>query len=1476
MRTQQPSYEDRDSEIDSPFAQERLFVDVASEQWELRADELSSRSPFVTTLELEAAYQAEPDELEEELPFATELSEEFDALAGAAQDEELDAEADTSGPSALSSQERAWVLALDRSALERLPDAAQRRRYLEEVNWRDIEFPGNVPKGGRDRQILNAHWKLSEELFNALAGVTPERRVPSMIRYHDPVVVKVPGKPSERLFPESCDVFVRMREAAKADGVRLEIGSSWRSAVKQAAISKSQPNPKAAARGQSAHMYGLAVDLRLSVPGLNVAEASTRTAEKMANLVRMYRSPVYKWMALRAKDFGWYPYRREPWHWEYNPPGFKERFEGSASSGGSPSPSTSTTSAPPTTSTPTTELVKFAQHVLNAVAGEKLADDGDLGPRTRAALERFRKQHNLGSGGALDMPTELALAQRALEELAQQPMFAQPGVRDAKTDQALAAFKAARGLGLGSTLDAPVRRALADALARMPSRSRAAASTSSAGSASSPTDHLGGLLWEFKPRSSSIQIAIFCAKAARGKQEVELLLYAHGLLDRCPGPARVRGLITERPFKLASTVDAANRPIVLAVPYLEWSKQGKFHPLGKPALLNNIVDEVLADLGRVQGSTVPALRDLVVAGHSRAYGVLEPLAAAHASPEMQQGALARLSQVWAFDTAYIGDVEHWKQWLKAKPGLEVSVFYRPKSKTDKVGYEFYRQRGGRLKVIQANESHCEVPTIRLPILLGGSAASTDEELVSEEILDEEFEPPEPLYELEEFDPGDEREEEDELLLDEQEREEDLTSDELAYEQLAPEDVVQEELDYEGPYSDEEEPKVDGVESDALVTEFAVDDELALDTEAAFEFDDEVFADAQLEEQASNRSPLPVPPDRPIPFAPLPPMGAYWPVRSVRKDARVVSYMYQAPSGVVGKPGRMFLAGRTGKLDGKQKLRWHVGIDLFASINDVVVACEPGKIVDFGYFYPAKSGERTYRILIEHNHSGIVANYGEVTEDSLRRHGLKVGMTVAAGEPIGFVSTTSMLHFETYVKGTTTTHRWWKDEPDAPRELLNPTRYLLFLREHGLPLPQGSRTSAPAAKPATAASGTSSTGKPPGELVRFAQRVLNATEGARLADDGDLGPLTRAALVKFCERYNLGAGGALDEATTLALAQRALEELAQQSMFAQPGLLDARTREALSAFKSQRGLGMDAGLDAATRVAIADALARRRSSAITSGHSPPPRSGSTSTSIALPNLGAALTPPTNPSAYRKFRLTTYYAADQREYPTGAVMVSIRDSQGNQIATGSPAFFANLSLEGSGILTDGKVIKVAGKMVPVSHGDYAPVLAYHLKAYEKSNRKRAENRQNPIPTTYSGIVVKSGRIVEALAFQEVRERGVGYGTEKNGIPAVPFRTLAADLGLKPRSAAAWKGKGGLVPVGTHVYIREYDGLQLPDGTVHDGWFIVNDTGGAIFGVHFDVFTGTRALRQKAKLPEFGQVWFAGIEQRIKPDDTYGLSR
>jgi D-alanyl-D-alanine carboxypeptidase len=230
---------------------------------------------------------------------------------------------------------QAWIRSTDRSAIELLPDPSQRRLFLEQVAWHHEYFPGNEPKSGPGNSGR------AEALFRAIAQVVPERRVPNTIPYHDVTkgVVEVPNNPGRKayLYPEARDAFVRMRDAAAAVGIRLVIGSSWRSAQQQRSIATRQPNPKAAAAKFSAHMYGLAVDLRLSVPSLLVSEADTRACNKktmvcqhMANIVRMYRSPVYKWMALHGREFGWFPYRREPWHWEYNPPGFAKRFESEA------------------------------------------------------------------------------------------------------------------------------------------------------------------------------------------------------------------------------------------------------------------------------------------------------------------------------------------------------------------------------------------------------------------------------------------------------------------------------------------------------------------------------------------------------------------------------------------------------------------------------------------------------------------------------------------------------------------------------------------------------------------------------------------------------------------------------------------------------------------------------------------------------------------------------------------------------------------------------------------------------------------------------------------------------------------------------------------------------------------------------------------------------------------------------------------
>ncbi len=67
--------------------------------------------------------------------------------------------------------------------------------------------------------------------------------------------------------------------------------------------------------GGSPHQTGRAVDLYLG--GKNSS----------ANVRRLRNQPAYKWLVANAAQFGFYPYRREPWHWEYNPR-TTESFEG--------------------------------------------------------------------------------------------------------------------------------------------------------------------------------------------------------------------------------------------------------------------------------------------------------------------------------------------------------------------------------------------------------------------------------------------------------------------------------------------------------------------------------------------------------------------------------------------------------------------------------------------------------------------------------------------------------------------------------------------------------------------------------------------------------------------------------------------------------------------------------------------------------------------------------------------------------------------------------------------------------------------------------------------------------------------------------------------------------------------------------------------------------------------------------------------
>ncbi len=183
----------------------------------------------------------------------------------------------------------------------------------------------------------------------------------------------------------------------------------------------------------------------------------------------------------------------------------------------------------------------------------------------------------------------------------------------------------------------------------------------------------------------------------------------------------------------------------------------------------------------------------------------------------------------------------------------------------------------------------------------------------------------------------------------------------------------------------------------------------------------------------------VPPSDPVPFASLdtPDAESFWPVATTDPQALLVSYLTTA-NNPVGRDSRRFLANRS------SGARHHVGIDLFCREGDTVVACAAGKIVNFAHFLNS-GNEQTFQLLV--NHGSVVINYGEVTDNSNKVFGWRIGDEVQAGQAIGQIGATKMLHFETYVPGTTVNQRWMVGGPRPPA-VLNPTKLLLRLAAKG--------------------------------------------------------------------------------------------------------------------------------------------------------------------------------------------------------------------------------------------------------------------------------------------------------------------------------------------------------------------------------------------------------------------------------------------
>lgn len=149
-----------------------------------------------------------------------------------------------------------------------------------------------------------------------------ERRV--KVRTYGPLradsrlLLTVPGSSAgaKRLHVLAAQAMKTMAVAIQRDlGIELKIASAWRAHRWQSReqyeavlISKfgSVKEGKRWLAFDSPHETGLAMDI--GVGGLKPTRSTVDFQRKQ---------PLHQWLVQHASEYGWYPYKTEPWHWEY-------------------------------------------------------------------------------------------------------------------------------------------------------------------------------------------------------------------------------------------------------------------------------------------------------------------------------------------------------------------------------------------------------------------------------------------------------------------------------------------------------------------------------------------------------------------------------------------------------------------------------------------------------------------------------------------------------------------------------------------------------------------------------------------------------------------------------------------------------------------------------------------------------------------------------------------------------------------------------------------------------------------------------------------------------------------------------------------------------------------------------------------------------------------------------------------------------
>lgn len=157
-----------------------------------------------------------------------------------------------------------------------------------------------------------------------------------------------------------------------------------------------------------------------------------------------------------------------------------------------------------------------------------------------------------------------------------------------------------------------------------------------------------------------------------------------------------------------------------------------------------------------------------------------------------------------------------------------------------------------------------------------------------------------------------------------------------------------------------------------------------------------------------------------------------------------------------------------------------------------------------------------------------------------------------------------------------------------------------------------------------------------------------------------------------------------------------------------------------------------------------------------------------------------------------RSATVYRNTYYDFPSdagGDTKASVFDASCAPIAAVSQAFHDKVCLQGSGRLKTGETISFAKRDCACA------------SVCPKSNQK--------------------------ICFEKLDPKRFPSGRGALGQPVTPLQTVAVD--------------DSVIPLGSTLYIPEFEGLAKPGGGRHDGCFLAEDRGSKVGGAHVDIFTG-----------------------------------